>query len=170
MSVAGGGDVNGVDRGHVRRAEFRLDVAVAAVIPGSQHHTAARPELPRRAPFASGFDTDHALPFSDEAGHAGFYPDVYAQAPAIAHEVVREGARVWHDVMHARLAMRRLRHRADEHDSKRHQPVDGFVGVLDQDAPQREVVPRCKRTGETSEILEMRLRRVLDAGPLLVRG
>src|SRR5262245_47233162 len=129
MPIAGGRDIDGIDRGHVRRAEFSLNLAVAAVIPRGEHDAAARPELPRRAPFVGGFDADHALPFRDEAARAGFYPDVHAQAAAIAHEMVGERARVGYDVVHAGMAMRRLRHWPDEHDAVRHEPVDGFVGV-----------------------------------------
>ena len=67
------------------------------------------------------------------------------------------------------MAMRRFRKRPDENDAVRNEPVDDLVGMLHEDAPQRQVVARGERAGEMPQVFEMLLRRVLDAGAPLMR-
>src|SRR5262249_15698106 len=153
--VAGAGDVDGIDLGQARRCELRLQLAPRAVIARGKHYRTARTKFLHRARSIRGLDADHALPLRNKAVDGTFHADVPAEAATIALEVVGKRAGVGDDVVHARVAMRRLRHRTYEHNTVRHQPVEDFVGVLHQYAPQRQIVARGESAGKASEILEM---------------
>ena len=170
MAVAGARRIHRFDVDDVGARDLALMSRAAAVIARREHDTAARAiDVARCRPACVASTPTTRPPLLDDALDGGVQPDVDAELAAVAREVIRERFRVRHHVVHARIAVMLLGHRADEHHAEPHQPLEHVGGVVDEDAAQREVVARRERPCVRGEVLEVLLRAVLYPGALLVR-
>ena len=78
------------------------------------------------------------------------------------------GARIGQHIVHARFGVRRFRHRSEKLDAHRHQPAQGIVRIVHEQAAQDWVVAAGIGAGEFGHVVEMGIRAVVDPGLLLL--
>ena len=169
-ALAGGVWVYRGQSAHFRAAEMFLHRRIGAEIAACQDHAPPCPYGLGRLAGRSGRYAGDAAGLLDQPVHDNVGADLHAEGAAVAAEMVGKRARVRQHVVHSRLAVRRLGHRTDEFQSGGHQPVHRLADVVDEEAAQGHVVAIGVAAGQHAHILEMRVRRILDAGALLVRG
>ena len=135
------------DLGGLLRDEAALELGAAGEVAGREHDAARARGC---APDHRSLDADHPAAVLDQPSRGGVAADLDPDPSRVPFQVLDVGARVRQHVVHARHAMRRLRHRAVEAHAEREQPGEGLGHVLAQDAAQRLVVARRQIAARTA--------------------
>ena len=168
LPVAGRGHVDAVDLGLLRPHEPRLQLGIAGEIAGRQHHAAARPEAPRAVRRRAVDAANRPRSVTSAVARAP-QTNLDAGAPRRPGQMRDEGARVGQHVVHARLAVRRLRHRPVEAHAVLEQPAECVRHLVGQQASQIGIVARIEFAVEAGHVAPMVSRIVDDALARLVR-
>ena len=114
--------------------------------------------------------SDDPSTFRDEGQCASAGPDNDTGAPRCAREMCNVGTRIGQHVMHARLLMRRLRHRTVETDTMREQPAKRLRHVVGEHATEYRVVAMIEVAVEARHVVPVIFRTIDDAfSPLVGR-
>ena len=157
--------IDAFDVGEIGRHELSLDLFGRTVIAGGENDAERRTDAAGAALIGQNFDANDCRIVAQQLHRANANAYLDAELPRALLQVIKIRARMRQDIVHARQAVRRLGHGAEEHDAHVHQPLHHVRRMLDQQPPQFEIIliGEAAIVGKQRHVLEVRLRNIVNS-------